>query len=649
MNITFTNKQVGDRVSPADMNEIKNAVNSKADSTALEVYLTKTSASGLYQPKGAYLTGVSWSEITSKPSLFSGSYADLINKPTGLATETYVNAQGFIKAIPTIAYSSLSGLPTLFSGNYNDLTNKPATTGNVDLTPYLTKELATATYQLKGAYLTAVTWNDITGKPTGLATETYVNAQGFLKAIPTISYTSLSNLPTLFSGNYNDLTNKPSITGGASINDSVASGTTTYSSTKIESSLSGKASKVSGKVPLSELPDINLLQYFDLTQFAVKDGLISYIGVANSPALPTASAPTNGIVSDSNNTFAFTLNPNYPNLSSYEFVVGSGNFNTVTVMPIPVGDILIPVGDLRVRVKAVAGVSNASDWLTNTVAFTPTVALSTPSAPSNAVVNDTANSFGFTLNPNYPSLSSYEYQIGTGTIIPVSANPILVGDVAIPVSGIRVRVKAVANVSNVSAWLTNTVAFTATVVAVPDTLTPLTAWWLDPGLTLKGTNGNTLAFDASVAGGYGQTWAQFDALPNVQFTLQIDSPLTSNGGMIAVDPTDLDANNDVLVGVGWSRGNSNTNGRWSLRLNGISYNGTNASFAAGVTPFARVRGDGTRLYVEESVDGGNTWVDKNPTVIVAQPASILHIKTFFGESSEINNIRHTGLTLSNDI
>ncbi len=67
-------------------------------------------------------------QILNKPSLFSGNYNDLINKPTFAVVATSGN------------YNDLNNKPALFSGNYNDLSNRPnfatvATSGNYnDLT-----------------------------------------------------------------------------------------------------------------------------------------------------------------------------------------------------------------------------------------------------------------------------------------------------------------------------------------------------------------------------------------------------------------------------------------------------------------------------------------------------------------------------------
>ena len=65
---------------------------------------------------------------------FSGSYADLTNKPTipsltGYATETYVTTRGYLTSVGTISYTDLSNKPALFSGSYTDLTDKPTIPG----------------------------------------------------------------------------------------------------------------------------------------------------------------------------------------------------------------------------------------------------------------------------------------------------------------------------------------------------------------------------------------------------------------------------------------------------------------------------------------------------------------------------------------
>lgn len=100
-----------------------------------------------------------YNDLLSKPSLFSGSYLDLTNVPSIFPSDIS-NVSGLSSALnnkitiganipyatitgsPTLAtvattgnYSDLNGLPSLFSGSYNDLTNKPTIpTNNNQLT-----------------------------------------------------------------------------------------------------------------------------------------------------------------------------------------------------------------------------------------------------------------------------------------------------------------------------------------------------------------------------------------------------------------------------------------------------------------------------------------------------------------------------------
>lgn len=135
------------------------------------------------QSDWAESSNVSAAYIKNKPSLFSGSYADLSGKPT----------------LFDGVYSSLTGKPTLFSGDYNDLGNKPTL--------------------FDGAY------SSLSGKPTipdaqiqsdwGQSNNTF---KDYIKNKPTLFdgvYSSLSGKPTLFSGNYADLAGKPTLFSGA--------------------------------------------------------------------------------------------------------------------------------------------------------------------------------------------------------------------------------------------------------------------------------------------------------------------------------------------------------------------------------------------------------------------------------------------------
>ena len=152
--------------------------------------------------------------------------------------------------------NAVAGVNT-FSGNYNDLTNKPTIpdvtgyateawvtqqianiqTGNVDLSNYVTQaDLTTAlsnyqptvdltAYALKTELFDG-DYSSLTNTPTipditGLASETYVQQQlaGYQPTIDLSAYYTKAEVDALitphFSGNYNDLTNKPTLFSGS--------------------------------------------------------------------------------------------------------------------------------------------------------------------------------------------------------------------------------------------------------------------------------------------------------------------------------------------------------------------------------------------------------------------------------------------------
>ena len=141
----------------------------------------------------------SYEDLTEKPTLFNGKYADLIGKPTiptktsditndsNFVTTSQLNTELNKKANTshTHVYSDILDAPVSFSGNYKDLINKPT--------------IPTKVSDLE---------ND-----ENFATTSQLNSGLNTKAnsTHTHSYTELEDTPTLFSGNYNDLLNKPKI------------------------------------------------------------------------------------------------------------------------------------------------------------------------------------------------------------------------------------------------------------------------------------------------------------------------------------------------------------------------------------------------------------------------------------------------------
>ena len=223
-------------------------ISGKADKTELHSHNNKT-----------VLDGITSSKITSwdNKSNFSGSYNDLTNKPTiptktsqltndsnfltsipsQYVTETELNQKGYLtehqdisgKADKTELHSHnnktvLDGITSSkitswdnksnFSGSYNDLTNKPTIptktsqlTNDSNFLTSIPSQYVTETELNQKGYLTE--HQDISGKADKTELHSH-NNKSVLDGITSSkinSWDSKSN----FSGNYNDLTNKPTI------------------------------------------------------------------------------------------------------------------------------------------------------------------------------------------------------------------------------------------------------------------------------------------------------------------------------------------------------------------------------------------------------------------------------------------------------
>jgi len=84
-----------------------------------------------------------------------------------------------------------------------------------------------------------------------------------------------------------------------------------------------------------------------------------------------------------------------------------------------------------------------------------------PAAPTNAVVNDAANTFGWTLVTGYSQISDYQYSSDNGTNWhDVNANPLLLTNQYYPAGTVQVRVKADSKTSrNAGAILASSTAY----------------------------------------------------------------------------------------------------------------------------------------------------------------------------------------------
>lgn len=234
----------GNYILPTASTTVKGGV--KVDNTTIAIANQVISVVNGVFTSGSYdnptwINSLAYSKLTGAPTvptntnqLTNGSGYITSSALTGLATESFVTGRGYLSEVPEASantnggiklgrgltknvdgtvdsfsgsYNDLTNKPNLFSGSYADLTNKPTiptntnqlTNGSGYITSSALTGLATETYVTTRGYLTAVSWNDVSGKPT------------FATVATSGSYADLTNKPTLFSGSYTDLTNKPTL------------------------------------------------------------------------------------------------------------------------------------------------------------------------------------------------------------------------------------------------------------------------------------------------------------------------------------------------------------------------------------------------------------------------------------------------------
>jgi len=191
----------------------------------------------------------SYSDLLNKPTLFSGSYTDLTNKPTlfnGIWSSltgkpTTISGYGITDAFsgnyvdllnkPTLfsgSYTDLTNKPLLFSGSFADLTSKPTTLTGYGITDAYTKSNLQMSGQAlvdAGNITSGIISVDRGGTGTGTLTGvllgngtnaftgvTHSAANQYLRrnsANNAYEFGALANVAG--SGNYNDLTNRPTL------------------------------------------------------------------------------------------------------------------------------------------------------------------------------------------------------------------------------------------------------------------------------------------------------------------------------------------------------------------------------------------------------------------------------------------------------
>ena len=172
---------------------------------------------------------------------------------------------------------------------------------------------------------------------------------------------------------------------------------------------------------------------------------------------------------------------------------------------------------IKPAILTTGGTASATDIINTLVANGVVV---TPIAPTNLIVDDTANTATFTPVSGYAA-TAHEYSTNSGTSwTTCTGNVINIGDVAIAVGALQVRVKAGTNI-NVGPIVSNTTPFTVSAsatVLVPAVMTGLTE---APVGTYKNTSGSSLNGTFTQTLGAGVNGIAFLKLVNISLADQV--------------------------------------------------------------------------------------------------------------------------------
>ena len=115
----------------------------------------------------------SWNSLSNKPTIFDGDYSKLYNTPTIFDGD----------------YNNLANKPTIFDGDYNNLANKPSVPRDVsDLTDTTSKFAQSGNFS--GSYA------DLTGKPT-IPTDVSDLSDNTNKLVKTINWSDIQGKPVI--------------------------------------------------------------------------------------------------------------------------------------------------------------------------------------------------------------------------------------------------------------------------------------------------------------------------------------------------------------------------------------------------------------------------------------------------------------------
>ena len=239
---------------------------------------------------------IDWDDVANKPSLFSGSYNDLSDKPSSFTPSSHTHGNitndGLITG-STYAHRTLVKPLGYYTNSNNEIVKCSSLSAYTILDSNAHSNIGSS------ANATQETINSsIDTALGGKVSSSDLGSVAFSN-----SYDDLDDLPTLFSGDYDDLINKPNIPSGVVVDTTLnSSSNNAIANSTVTTALNGKVDTNDSRLTDARTPTSHTHGYVQnggtLTQTGTNNGSIVVTNSSNKIVIQSSIDVLDGLVQD---------------------------------------------------------------------------------------------------------------------------------------------------------------------------------------------------------------------------------------------------------------------------------------------------------------------------------------------------------------
>ena len=237
---------------------------------------------------------IDWDDVANKPSLFSGSYNDLSDKPSSFTPSSHTHGNITNDGKITTRDGNVLGYRyyPIIALDDGSLIQGHIQTGHI-YDSFGRTNIGTSANSSLTTIMTAI--------DTALGNKANTSDLGAVAL--SNSYDDLDDLPTLFSGDYDDLTNKPNIPSGVVVDTTLnSSSNNAVANSTVTTALNGKVDTNDSRLSDARTPTSHSHGYVQnggtLTQTGTNNGSIVVTNSSNKIVIQSSIDVLDGLVQD---------------------------------------------------------------------------------------------------------------------------------------------------------------------------------------------------------------------------------------------------------------------------------------------------------------------------------------------------------------